>query len=57
MHTYFPLAYEESIHLEYQDNKFSTLTLQIIIVSHDTYKLSWVMNLASQFLLESLLTM
>jgi hypothetical protein len=38
MHTYFPLAYGESIHLEYQDNKFSTLTLQIIMVAHDTYK-------------------
>jgi hypothetical protein len=38
MHTYFPLAYGEGIHLEYQDNKFSTLTLQIIMVAHDTYK-------------------
>jgi putative copper export protein len=55
MHTYFPLTYGESIHLEYQDNKFSTLTLQI---KHGCpwylQNLLWVMNLASQFLLESL---
>jgi hypothetical protein len=34
----FSISLWKSVHLEYQDNKFSTLTLQIIMVARDTYE-------------------